>query len=66
MSNGMDALSNKMQVFHLPLVIKKLELEDPLKKILVGELELLPRDPSLVDDSDSNDQLAIVQIVLLW
>ena len=52
-------------MLHLPLVVQKPKLEDPLKKILVGELKLLPRDPSLVDNPDSDDQLAVVQIILL-
>ena len=62
----MDALANVMEPFRLPLIIKILELDHPLEEKLVSELELLVRDSALVDDTDANDQLAIVPIVYLW
>lgn len=51
----MDTLTYKMKALDLLLVIKKLKFEDPLKKHLVGELKLLPRDPALVDNLDTNN-----------
>jgi hypothetical protein len=51
----MDALPNEMKTFDLPLVIKKFELEDPLEKQFVGELELFSRYPALVDVTNADD-----------
>ena len=55
MCKRVNALPNKMKTFDLPLIIKKLELEDPLKKQLVGKLELWARDPALVNNLDTDD-----------
>ena len=55
-----------MEPFGLLLVVEKLKLEHPLEEEFVGKLELLGRDSALVDDTDTNDQLAIVLIVQLW
>ena len=63
MGKGVNALSNKMETFDLPLVIKMLELDGPLEKKFVGELELLRRNSALVGDAYPNDQLAVVTIV---
>ena len=65
MSKGVYTLSNKVKSFWLPSIIKELKLENPFKKKLVCEFELLLRDLPLVDDADANDKLAIVSIVRL-
>lgn len=59
----MDALANEMEAFGLPLVVEELEFKNPLEEKLVSEFKLLGRDPALVDDADTNDQLAVVPIV---
>lgn len=65
-SERVDTLSDEVETFDPPLVIKMLKLEDPLEKKLVGEFELFPSDPTLVYDADANDQLAVVSIVNGW
>ena len=66
MSEGVDALTNKMETFKLPLIVETLEFNDPFEKILVCKFELLMSDLTLVDDSDGDDQLTIMLIVRLW
>ena len=53
-------MPDKMKPLDPPLIIKNLELEDPLEEKFVGELELWARDPSLVDNPDTNDQFAVM------
>ena len=45
MRKRVNALPNEVQVLDHPLIIKKLELEDPLEKQFVGVQELLAGDP---------------------
>ena len=63
---GVDTLANKMEAFCLLAIIEVLEIEDPLEKGFVGVLELFGRDLALVDNLDTNDEFAIMLIVLLW
>ena len=63
MNEGMNALANKMEPFHLPLVVEMLELNDPLEEKLVGEFELLIGDLTLVHYSDGDDKLAVMEVV---
>ena len=64
-SERVNALSHEMEPFGFSLIIKKLELEDPLEETFVGEFELLAGNPALVDDADADDQLAVVSVVYL-
>lgn len=66
MSKRVNALSDKVKSFWLPLIVKELELENPFKKKLVRKFELLSGDLPLVDDADTDNELAIVSIVCLW
>jgi hypothetical protein len=40
MNEGMDTLSDKVEPAHLPLIVEELEVNHPLEKELVGELQL--------------------------
>ena len=66
MGEGVNALANKMEPLGFSLIIEKLELDDPFKKMLVCEFELSVGDPVLVDDSDGDHQLTVVSIVHHW
>jgi hypothetical protein len=52
-----------MEPFDVSLIIKKFKFKDPLEKKFVSEFELPARDLALVDNSDTDDQFAIVLIV---
>ena len=60
MGEQVDALPDKMEAFDPPLIIEQFELEDPLEKKLVGELELWARDLSLVYNTYANDEFAVM------
>ena len=62
----MDTLSNEMKTFDLSLVINNFELECPFEKELVGIPELPMKDPALVNNADTDDQFAVMSIVVLW
>ena len=66
MDEGMDTLPNEVETFGLLLIIKELELEDPLEQVLVSESKLFGGNPTLVHDTNANDKLAVVLIVRLW
>jgi hypothetical protein len=60
----MYTLPNEVEAFDLPFVIEKFKLKDPLKKQLVGALELRERDLSLVEDPYSDHQFTVVRVIL--
>lgn len=66
MDKGMNALTNKMKTLGLPLIVEVLEFENPFKEILVCEFKLLRSNSTLVDDSNGDDELAVVLVVQLW
>jgi len=65
MNKRVEALMDKVEMFGPALMVDVLELHDPLEEKLVGESELLMGDTALVHDSDCNDELMIVSVVLL-
>ena len=62
----MNALTNKVEVFSLPLVVDMFEFHNPLKKKLVGKFELVLSNPTLIENSDGDDKFTVVLVILFW
>jgi hypothetical protein len=63
MSKRVNALTDEMEPIWVPLAIDDLEVEDPLEKELMCSYQLLPRDSTLMDDTDRPNEPTEVIII---
>jgi hypothetical protein len=61
-----DTLTNKVETIGLPLIVEVLKLDGELEEKSVSEGKLLRGYPSLVDEPDSSNELAEVEVIWLW
>jgi hypothetical protein len=54
------ALAHEVEALGFQLIVQILELDNPLEKKLVSELQLLVGDLTLVHDSDGDNELAVM------
>ena len=59
-------MTNKVETIRLPLIVEVLKLDRELEEKSVSEGKLFCGYPSLVDEPDSSNELAEVEVIWLW
>ena len=65
LTEGVDALVDKVELVQVPFAIYELEVKDPLEEELMCTYHLVLRDHMLENDTDNLDQPTEVRVVWL-